>query len=124
MTCRPHSDVYVNLPALCKLDNMFLQILDTFVHIDEGVLAPDANGPSSFRQELRRQEEKWYLPVPRVPPCGLNENSRKQLQHKRRYTNQIFLSINNIPYSYLGISFKKVYDMNDPYLFKIFKLKC
>ncbi|KAH1199147.1 Rop guanine nucleotide exchange factor 7 [Glycine max] len=104
MTCRPRSDLYVNLPALRKLDNMLLEILDSFVdtefwYIDQGVLAPDADGPSSFRQALQRQEEKWWLPVPRVPPCGLNENSRKQLQHKCDCTNQILkaaMAINSI----------------------------
>ncbi|KAL5137908.1 Kinesin-like protein KIN-5B [Glycine soja] len=103
MTSRPRLDVYVNLPALHKLDKMLLQIQDSFVntefwYIDQGVLAPDADGPSSFRQALQRQEEKWWLPELRVPPCGLNENSRKQLQHKRDCTNQILktaMAINN-----------------------------
>ncbi|XP_020228853.1 rop guanine nucleotide exchange factor 7 [Cajanus cajan] len=94
MTCRPRSDLYVNLPALRKLDNMLLEILDSFVkpefrYVDQGVLAPDADGSSSFRQALQRLEEKWWLPVPQVPPCGLHENSRKQLQHKRDCANQI-----------------------------------
>ncbi|KAG5037692.1 Rop guanine nucleotide exchange factor 7 [Glycine soja] len=111
MTCRPRSDLYVNLPALRKLDNMLLEILDSFVntefwYIDQGVLAPDADGPSSFRQALQRQEEKWWLPVPRVPPCGLNENSRKQLQHKRDSTNQILkaaMAINSITLAEMDI---------------------
>ena len=100
------------------------QIQDSFVntefwYIDQGVLAPDADGPSSFRQALQRQEEKWWLPELRVPPCGLNENSRKQLQHKRDCTNQILktaMAINNttlvemdIPQSYLGISSKGIW---------------
>ncbi|KAG2690696.1 hypothetical protein I3760_09G201200 [Carya illinoinensis] len=104
MTCRPRSDLYVNLPALRKLDNMLLEILDSFVntefwYVDQGILAPDADGSSSFRKALQRQEEKWWLPVPRVPPNGLHENSRKQLQHKRDCTNQILkaaMAINNI----------------------------
>ncbi|KAK4270386.1 hypothetical protein QN277_023424 [Acacia crassicarpa] len=105
MTCRPRSDLYVNLPALRKLDNMLLEILDGFVntefwYVDQGVLAPDADdGSSSFRRAVQRQEEKWWLPVPRVPPCGLHENSRKQLQHKRDCTNQILkaaMAINSI----------------------------
>ncbi|KAF3449042.1 hypothetical protein FNV43_RR09766 [Rhamnella rubrinervis] len=104
MTCRPRSDLYVNLPALRKLDNMLLEILDgfnntEFWYVDQGILAPDADGSSSFRRALQRQEEKWWLPVPRVPPCGLHENSRKQLQHKRDCTNQILkaaMAINSI----------------------------
>ncbi|WJX81970.1 Rop guanine nucleotide exchange factor 7 [Trifolium repens] len=105
MTCRPRSDLYVNLPALRKLDNMLLEIQDSFVdtefwYVDQGVIAPDAGtSPSSFRQALQRQEEKWWLPVPRVPSCGLHENSRKQLQHKRDCTSQILkaaMAINSI----------------------------
>ncbi|TKY63358.1 Rop guanine nucleotide exchange factor 7 [Spatholobus suberectus] len=104
MTCRPRSDLYVNLPALRKLDNMLLEILDSFVnpefrYVDQGVLAPDGDGSSSFRRALQRQEEKWWLPVPQVPPCGLHENSSKKLQHKRDCTKQILkaaMAINSI----------------------------
>lgn len=104
MTCRPRSDLYSNLPALRKLDNMLLEILDSFEitefwYVDQGILAPEADGSSSFRKPLPRQEEKWWLPVPRVPSSGLSENSRKQLQHKRDCTNQILkasMAINSI----------------------------
>ncbi|KAK0584997.1 hypothetical protein LWI29_021961 [Acer saccharum] len=104
MTCRPRLDLYVNLPALRKLDNMLLEILDSFEntdfwYVDQGILATEADGSTSFRRALQRQEEKWWLPVPRVPPGGLNENSRKQLQHRRDCTNQILkaaMAINSI----------------------------
>ncbi|KAF5471604.1 hypothetical protein F2P56_008383 [Juglans regia] len=104
MTCRPRPDLYVNLPALRKLDNMLLEILDSFVdtefwYVDQGILAPEVDGSSSFRRALPRQEEKWWLPLPQVPLGGLHENSRKQLQHKRDCTNQILkaaMAINNI----------------------------
>ncbi|XP_043725601.1 rop guanine nucleotide exchange factor 7-like [Telopea speciosissima] len=111
MTCRPRSDLYINLPALRKLDNMLLEILDSFSntefwYVDQGILAPDADGSASFRRPLQRQEEKWWLPVPRVPPSGLQENSRKQLQHKRESTNQILkaaMAINSITLAELEI---------------------
>ncbi|GAB4827525.1 Rop guanine nucleotide exchange factor 5 [Ancistrocladus abbreviatus] len=94
MTCRPRSDIFINLPALRKLDNMLLDILDGFSstefwYVDQGIIASDCDGSSSFRKTLQRQEEKWWLPVPRVPAGGLQENSRKQLDHKRECTNQI-----------------------------------
>lgn len=87
--------------------NRFLlsqEILDSFSnsdfwYVDQGVLAPDADGSASFRKPLQRQEEKWWLPVPRVPPGGLHEAKRKQLQHKRECTNQILkaaMAINSI----------------------------
>ncbi|KAG7549186.1 PRONE domain [Arabidopsis thaliana x Arabidopsis arenosa] len=107
MTCRPRSDLYVNLPALRKLDNMLLEILDSFEetefwYVDQGIMAHESaadDGSSSFRKSFQRQEDKWWLPVPRVSPGGLQENSRKQLQHKRDCTNQILkaaMAINSI----------------------------
>ncbi|KAF3564629.1 hypothetical protein DY000_02019979 [Brassica cretica] len=106
MTCRPRSDLYVNLPALRKLDNMLLEILDSFEetefwYVDQGIVAHEsaADGSSSFRKSFQRQEDKWWLPVPRVSPGGLQDKSRKQLQHKRDCTNQILkaaMAINSI----------------------------
>lgn len=86
--------------------------IDTeFWYADQGVLANDSDGSASFRKTLRRQEEKWWLPVPRVPPGGLHEKTRKQLQHKRECANQILkaaMAINSnalaemeVPESYL-----------------------
>ncbi|TKY47489.1 Rop guanine nucleotide exchange factor 5 [Spatholobus suberectus] len=118
MTCRPRTDIFINLPALRKLDNMLLEILDSFTatefwYVDQGIVAPDADGSASFRKTIQRQEEKWWLPVPRVPPAGLGEDSRKQLNHSRECANQILkaaMAINSIalaemevPESYLEV---------------------
>ncbi|XP_050212021.1 rop guanine nucleotide exchange factor 5-like [Mercurialis annua] len=104
MTCRPRSDLFMNLPALRKLDNMIIEILDSFVdtefwYVDQGIVAPDADGSTSFRRTMQRQEEKWWLPVPRIPAGGLSDNSRKQLSHTRECTNQMLkaaMAINSI----------------------------
>lgn len=97
---------------------MSQEILDTFDdtefwYVDQGIQALETDGSSSFGRALQRQEEKWWLPVPRVPLGGLHENSRKQLQHKRDCTNQILkaaMAINSItlaemevPESYLEV---------------------
>ncbi|KAL1327260.1 hypothetical protein HN51_037331 [Arachis hypogaea] len=118
MTCRPRTDIFINVPALRKLDNMLLDILDGFTstefwYVDQGIVAPEADGTASFRKTIQRQDEKWWLPVPRVPPAGLGENSRKQLNHSRECANQILkaaMSINSIaladmevPESYLEL---------------------
>lgn len=87
-----------------EFKSILQEVLDGFIntefwYVDQGIVAPDADGSSSFRRALQRQEEKWWLPVPRVPPGGLHEDSRKQLQHKRDCTNQILkaaMAINNI----------------------------
>ncbi|KAI4370571.1 hypothetical protein MLD38_018912 [Melastoma candidum] len=89
MTCRPRSDLYVNLPALRKLDNMLLEILDGFEskdfwYIDKGIPAADADGPDPLKQN-----RKWWLPVPRVPLRGVNEKSRSKLNSMRDCANQI-----------------------------------
>ncbi|KAL3645293.1 Rop guanine nucleotide exchange factor 5 [Castilleja foliolosa] len=104
MTSRPRTDLFINLPALRKLDNMLLEILDGFTdtefwYIDQGVVAPESDGSASFRKAIQRQEDKWWLPVPRVPPGGLPEVTRKQLSNKREFASQILkaaMSINSI----------------------------
>ncbi|XP_019418055.1 PREDICTED: rop guanine nucleotide exchange factor 5-like isoform X1 [Lupinus angustifolius] len=122
MSCRPRTDIFINIPALRKLDNMLLEILGSFTttefwYVDQGIVAPDADGSASFRRTIQRQEEKWWLPVPRVPPAGLSENSRKQLNNSRECAHQILkaaMSINGIalaemevPESYLAEALPK-----------------
>nr|GMC84063.1 rop guanine nucleotide exchange factor 7-like [Ipomoea batatas] len=115
MVSRPRSDLYVNLPALRKLDNMILDIMDSFEntefwYVDQGVLAPAESDGS---------KEKWWLPVPRVPTCGLTGNARNLLQQTRNCTNQILkaaMAINcstlaemEVPESYLEALAKNGY---------------
>ncbi|XP_065866688.1 rop guanine nucleotide exchange factor 1 [Euphorbia lathyris] len=100
MATRPRSDLYMNLPALKKLDAMLISMLDGFSetefwYIDRGIILADggdcdvyASGVSSGRPSIR-QEEKWWLPCPKVLPSGLSEDSRKRLQQCRDCTNQI-----------------------------------
>lgn len=94
----------------------FLQdILDSFSkaefwYADQGILAPESDGSASVRRSIQHQE-KWWLPVPSVPSGGLDDKSRKHLQHKRECTSQILkaaMAINNnalaemeVPESYL-----------------------
>jgi PRONE (Plant-specific Rop nucleotide exchanger) len=60
-----------------------------FWYIDDGKKS-FSSGSSSFRRLSHRNEEKWWLPVPCVPPdTGLSENARKNLQQKRDCANQI-----------------------------------
>ncbi|RWR72202.1 rop guanine nucleotide exchange factor 3-like protein [Cinnamomum micranthum f. kanehirae] len=94
MTSRRRSDISINLPALQKLDAMLLDILGSFSdteiwYVEDGNLSSNKSSSGSFRRIIQRKEEKWWLPVPCVPPLGLSEKSRKQLQHKRECANQI-----------------------------------
>ena len=89
-----------------------------FWYVEQGIAAPDCDGSASFRAAFHRRDEKWWLPVPRVPPGGLHDKTRKQLQHKRDCANQILkaaMAINSnslaemeVPESYLD-SLPKVY---------------
>lgn len=100
MATRPRSDLYMNLPALKKLDAMLLSMLDGFCetefwYVDRGIIVAEADNhdayplsASSGRPSIR-QEEKWWLPCPKVPPNGLSEDARKRLQQCRDCTNQI-----------------------------------
>ncbi|XP_027352591.1 rop guanine nucleotide exchange factor 3-like [Abrus precatorius] len=94
MKSRPRSDIYINLPALQKLDTMLIEILDTFED-SEFWYAENISGNSnrlraaSFRRIVPRKDEKWWLPVPCVLPGGLSDKSRKHLIEKRDCANQI-----------------------------------
>jgi hypothetical protein len=101
MVPRPRSDLYMNLPALRKLDAMLLAMIaefkDTeFWYVDRGIVVEDGSCPSSSsaasscgRPSSVRQEDKWWLPCPRVPPKGLPEDARRKLQQSRDCANQI-----------------------------------
>lgn len=60
-----------------------------FWYVDQGIVAPEADGSVSFQKAIQRQEDKWWLPVPRVPPGGLPEGARQKLSHKLESANQI-----------------------------------
>ncbi|KAK9273557.1 hypothetical protein L1049_018367 [Liquidambar formosana] len=113
----PRSDIYINLPALQKLDAMLLEILEGFQerefwYVEQGNMPMSSTRSGSFRRLAQRKEEKWWLPVPCVPPGGLSEKSRKHLRHKRDCANQIHkaaMAINSsilaemeIPASYMA----------------------
>ncbi|KAA8516049.1 hypothetical protein F0562_019228 [Nyssa sinensis] len=96
MTSGPRSDIYINLPALRKLDAMLLEMLDSFQetefwYVEHGSMSGNSTRNGSFRRIVQphRKEEKWWLPVPCVPPGGLSEKSRKHLRHKRDCAHQI-----------------------------------
>ncbi|ESQ53082.1 hypothetical protein EUTSA_v10024857mg [Eutrema salsugineum] len=100
METRPRSDLYANLPALRKLDAMLIDMLDAFSdtefwYTDRGIVLGECayNSPASVRQE-----DKWWLPCPKVPPNGLSQETRKKLQQCRDFANQILkaaLAINS-----------------------------
>ncbi|CAI0472179.1 unnamed protein product, partial [Linum tenue] len=111
MESRVRSDIYMNLPALRKLDAMLLEA--EFWYAEQGSMSSNSTRSGSFRRVvIHRTEEKWWVPVPCVPPGGISEKARKHLRHKRDCANQIHkaaMAINTsvltemeIPDSYLA----------------------
>ncbi|XP_071697101.1 rop guanine nucleotide exchange factor 3-like [Rutidosis leptorrhynchoides] len=95
MSSRPRSDIYVNLPALKKLDALLLEILESFQetefwYVEQGSMSNNSR-TGSFRKlpQPQRKDEKWWLPVPCVAAEGLSENARKHLRQKHDAANQI-----------------------------------
>ncbi|KAG6570998.1 Rop guanine nucleotide exchange factor 1 [Cucurbita argyrosperma subsp. argyrosperma] len=97
MMSKPRSDLHMNLPALKKLDALLLGILGGFCHtefwyVDRGIVLGDLNECNEFLPGGRpsiRQEDKWWLPCPKVPADGLSDDARKRLQQCRDCTHQI-----------------------------------
>ncbi|OAY66497.1 Rop guanine nucleotide exchange factor 3 [Ananas comosus] len=90
---RPRTDIYVNLPALEKLDAMLIGILDSFQKTEFWYLDEKKQSfndlSKSPQRSIPRSEEKWWVPVPCLPDSGLPERARKDLQQKRDCANQI-----------------------------------
>lgn len=109
MVPHPRSDLHMNLPALKKIDAMLIGMLDgfcdrEFCYVDRGIVLAQGDSCDAYPSNLPagrpsiRQEEKWWLPYPKVPPKGLSEDARKKLQQCRDCTNQILkaaLAINS-----------------------------
>ncbi|KAG6388397.1 hypothetical protein SASPL_149822 [Salvia splendens] len=78
MITRQRTDLHMNIPALKKLDGMLLDCLDNFKDQNEFYYE---KGPSN--------NEKWWIPTPKVPPNGLSEVTRKWLQYQKDSVNQV-----------------------------------
>ncbi|KAJ1694744.1 hypothetical protein LUZ63_011442 [Rhynchospora breviuscula] len=107
---RPRMDVVMNLPALEKLENMLLDLLDSFDGTDFWY-GDKGNESFNSSKSFSRSEDKWWVPVPCLPDNGLSAHARKELQQKRECANQIHkaaMAINNdilaemeVPESYI-----------------------
>ncbi|MCO5553312.1 hypothetical protein L7F22_006833 [Adiantum nelumboides] len=89
MDTRPRLDLRICLPALQKLDAMLIEALDSFGdtefwYIDQALERLENDG-SLFQ----RQEERWWLPSPKVPVGGLSSGTRKHMKRLRESISQI-----------------------------------
>lgn len=88
MVTKQRSDLLMNLPALRKLDAMLMDSLDGFTK-PEFYYADRARDTAERDGDVKRQDEKWWLPTPRVPPDGLSHEARTQLKQQKESINQI-----------------------------------
>ncbi|KVH92938.1 hypothetical protein Ccrd_004975 [Cynara cardunculus var. scolymus] len=86
MVTRQRSDIHMNIPALKKLDAMLLECLDNFAGDHEFTYA--SKDDHKARSIKKREEDKWWLPTPKVPPNGLSEGARKWLQFQKDSVHQ------------------------------------
>ncbi|KAH7431229.1 hypothetical protein KP509_08G038100 [Ceratopteris richardii] len=89
MDTRPRLDLRICLPALRKLDAMLIEALDSyanpeFFYSDQGI-----NMVENHDSPLQRQEERWWLPSPKLPSGGLSSGTRKRMRRQRECINQI-----------------------------------
>ncbi|KAL8483716.1 hypothetical protein ACS0TY_026411 [Phlomoides rotata] len=108
MLTQQRRDLFLNVPALRKLDIMLLDILDNFGEEQEfKYVSRDAEESEKGVQ----RNDKWWLPTVKVPPDGLSEESRQFLQKQKEAVNQVLkasmainaqiLSDMDIPDSYI-----------------------
>ncbi|GJZ87810.1 Rop guanine nucleotide exchange factor 12-like protein [Tanacetum coccineum] len=95
MVTRQRSDLHMNIPALRKLDAMLIECLDNFKGDHEFTYA--SKNDHEAKSMKKREEDKWWLPTPKVPPDGLSDATRKWLQFQKYSVHQVLkaaLSIN------------------------------
>ncbi|XP_017235674.1 rop guanine nucleotide exchange factor 12 [Daucus carota subsp. sativus] len=110
MTTRQRTDLHMNIPALRKLDGMVIEVLENFKDQNEFSYM-SKNATDSQKAKNKRNEDKWWVPTPKVPPNGLSDVTRKWLQFQKDSVNQVhkaamainaqILSEMEIPESYI-----------------------
>ncbi|KAM0896039.1 hypothetical protein ACQ4PT_023425 [Festuca glaucescens] len=88
MGTQQRRDLQSNIPALRKIDAMLLDYLDNFKDRNEfWYVKRDACSESE--KEEAGSDEKWWIPVVKVPPNGLPLASRAWIQHQKELVNQV-----------------------------------
>ncbi|XP_066309956.1 rho guanine nucleotide exchange factor 8-like isoform X2 [Miscanthus floridulus] len=87
MGTQQRRDLQANIPALRKLDTMLLDYLDNFKERNEFWYVKRDSCSESENEE--RSDEKWWIPIVKVPPGGLSPTSRGWLLHQKELVNQV-----------------------------------
>ncbi|KAH0705637.1 hypothetical protein KY285_010184 [Solanum tuberosum] len=84
MVTKQRNDLQMNVPALRKLDAMLLDCLDSFKDQNEfSYVSKDDESQEG------RNDDKWWIPTPKVPTNGLSDVTRKWLQFQKDSVNQV-----------------------------------
>ncbi|XP_061359326.1 rop guanine nucleotide exchange factor 12-like [Gastrolobium bilobum] len=86
MTTRQRTDLHMNIPALRKLDAMLLDCLDNFKDQQEFYYVSKDSDQDNAKT---MNDDKWWLPTPKVPAEGLSEVARKFLQYQKDSVQQV-----------------------------------
>ncbi|MCD7467160.1 hypothetical protein HAX54_004436 [Datura stramonium] len=86
MVTQQRRDLFMNIPALKKLDAMLIDCLENFKDENEfWYVSKDADESEKGVQ----RDDKWWLPTVKVPPEGLTDECRKWLQYQKDSMNQV-----------------------------------
>ncbi|KAF5748577.1 rop guanine nucleotide exchange factor 9-like [Tripterygium wilfordii] len=89
MVTLQRSDLLVNIPALRKLDAMLIDLLDHFGKEQEFWYASRDDKESENEGTPPRDDDKWWIPKPKVPPNGLSDTTRRWMQFQKDSVNQV-----------------------------------
>ncbi|KAK7271919.1 hypothetical protein RJT34_28193 [Clitoria ternatea] len=89
MTKRQRTDLHMNIPALRKLDAMLLECLDNFKDQNEFYYVSKNSDDSDQDSAKSKNDDKWWLPTPKVPAEGLSDVARKFLQYQKDCVTQV-----------------------------------
>ncbi|KAL8232396.1 hypothetical protein R6Q57_002174 [Mikania cordata] len=87
MITRQRGDVHGNIPALKKLDGMLMECLDNFK--DQNEFTYESRDDARSKSSRKREEDKWWLSIPKVPPKGLSDVARNWLLFQKDSVNQV-----------------------------------
>ncbi|KAF0910487.1 hypothetical protein E2562_002941 [Oryza meyeriana var. granulata] len=89
MGTQQRRDLQANIPALRKIDTMLLDYLDNYKDRNEFWYVKRDSCSDSEQEGTQRSDEKWWIPIVKVPPGGLSPASRGWLQHQKELVNQV-----------------------------------
>ncbi|KZV39862.1 rop guanine nucleotide exchange factor 14 [Dorcoceras hygrometricum] len=100
MTPKARADIHMNLPALQKLDSMLIDTLDSMINTEFSY--SEVGSRAEGRSRSGGQSQRWWLPSPQVPKCGLSDTERKRLLHQGKLVYQVFKAARSINENVLG----------------------